>query len=137
MCPSDRPHARSQSAMTSRTDVRIDRMLKIGLRAALVLVLSFFVAAGTKASAQSRSSQNIEIDCSAFQRQSDGSWIALHTTTIEIGTNSITVSGKVGWLGQRAGHPGGDYAAVLQRTKVRRRGGIREHELEKDAPKLI
>ena len=28
-------------------------MLKIGLRAALVLVLSFFAAAGTKASAQS------------------------------------------------------------------------------------
>jgi hypothetical protein len=71
-------------------------MLKIGLRAALVLVLSFFAAAGTKASAQSRSSQNIEIDCSAFQRQSDGSWIALHTTTIKIGTNSLTVSGKVG-----------------------------------------
>jgi hypothetical protein len=52
--------------------------------------------AGTKASAQRGSDQSVEIDCSAFQRQSDGSWTALHTTTIKIGTNSITRgSGRV------------------------------------------
>jgi hypothetical protein len=71
-------------------------MLRKGQFAVVVFALIFFVGGGTKASAQRGSDQSVEIDCSAFQRQSDGSWIALHTTTIKIGTNSITRgSGRV------------------------------------------
>jgi hypothetical protein len=74
----------------------VRRMLRKGQFAVVVFALIFFVGGGTKASAQRGSDQSVEIDCSAFQRQSDGSWTALHTTTIKIGTNSITRgSGRV------------------------------------------
>jgi hypothetical protein len=81
----------------------VRRMLRIGEFAVFVFALIFLVGSGTNAFAQAGSNQSVEVDCSAFQRQSDGSWIALHTTTIKIGTNSITrgggkVSGSVNGL---------------------------------------
>jgi hypothetical protein len=36
--------------------------------------------------------QTVGLDCSAFQRQADGTWRAIRQTTIVIGTNSVTNS---------------------------------------------
>lgn len=58
----------------------------------------FLVAAGillgdsSKSVAQSGGARSVKIDCTAFQRQSDGTWIATRKTTIEIDSNSITIS---------------------------------------------
>ena len=67
-------------------------MPTIGRLAAIAFGLIVFVGANEQTSAQ----QGVEIDCSAFQRQSDGSWVAIRTTTIKIGTNTITINGRPG-----------------------------------------
>jgi hypothetical protein len=55
------------------------------------LAFAAVVAASTNAVAQG-GDQEVQVDCSAFQRQSDGRWVAIRTTTIKVGTNTITRS---------------------------------------------
>ena len=65
---------------------------------ALVLAAVALVGVASNAAAQvpaQGNDQQVRIDCSAFQKGSDGSWTATRQTTITIGTNSITNSGGI------------------------------------------
>ena len=65
---------------------------------ALVLAADALVGVASNAAAQvpaQGNDQQVRIDCSAFQKGSDGSWTATRQTTITIGTNSITNSGGI------------------------------------------
>ena len=63
----------------------------------LVMLATFFALnLFSPAAAQNQGGQNVQVDCTAFRKEADGSWTALRQTNIMIGTNSISTSaGKI------------------------------------------
>jgi TPR repeat protein len=51
--------------------------------------------------------QNVQMDCSAFQKGADGSWQLMRSTMIKIGTNSINLNTSSGGITLRGPLPGG------------------------------
>jgi hypothetical protein len=69
-------------------------MSSTNLFIALSFLAGLLCSDATDAVAQQSAAQEIQIDCSAFQKDRDGSWVASRSTTLKIGTNSLTISGK-------------------------------------------
>jgi hypothetical protein len=61
-------------------------------RLAVGVVATFLVLLSAGASFAQSPNQAVQIDCSAFRQESDGSWVATRETTIKIGTNTLTRS---------------------------------------------
>src|SRR5262249_13881917 len=65
---------------------------------ALLLAAVALVGAASSTAAQAPAQgtdQQVLVDCSAFQKGTDGSWTTTRQTTITIGTNSMTNSGGI------------------------------------------
>jgi hypothetical protein len=73
-------------------------MLPIGKISRLFLSTVVFIGIASKAQAQvtgQGGTQHAQIDCDAFKKGADGSWVITRQTTIKIGTSSITNSAGI------------------------------------------